>query len=551
MENQKGIVEIVADKVWKFFTSVKLAVVLLIILAIVSVIGTVIQQNESPEHYLREYSQSTVQFFDMLGFFDMYHTWWFVMLLFLFTANLTVCTLDRLPHTLRIMTAPLKPIDDDSLRAVPYKKEIGFEGDIIKAEERSSNVLKARGFRFVKSQGAGGPQLMTQKGVYSRLGVYITHVSIILIFVGALIGSFFGFKAFLNLPEGQASKFVYLRNEPLWDQIMSSLGIAESPVIPGQQGGVPAMPLGYFVRCDDFDVDYYIGPSGMPTGMPSEYHSTLSVFDMNGRKILDKRIRVNDPLTHHGITFYQSSYGPMPDARGQVILNIRKKNDLQSAGETVAIELGASLYVPSIDRTIKASGFAPYALRNPSTGEVQFFRTDNEEYVNPAAALEVYQGKKLVYQTVVLKTDPGKPLMPEDYVISFRGYHGTRYTGLQVTKDPGVWVVYTGFIMLCIGPLIAFFGSHRKLWVRIQERKGQCSHSGGGLSQPEPHRLRAGVQQDRGRNFEVGESPELHIIRHTRIIRHSRMPLSGIQVIPKKCEFNSSGFRLKACRNDG
>jgi cytochrome c biogenesis protein len=43
-----------------------------------------------------------------------------------------------------------------------------------------------------------------------------------------------------------------------------------------------------------------------------------------------------------------------------------------------------------------------------------------------------------------------------------------------VTKDPGVWVVYTGFIMLCIGPLIAFFGSHKKLWVRIQERKGKA-----------------------------------------------------------------------------
>jgi cytochrome c biogenesis protein len=64
--------------------------------------------------------------------------------------------------------------------------------------------------------------------------------------------------------------------------------------------------------------------------------------------------------------------------------------------------------------------------------------------------------------------------MPEDYIISYRGYKGTRYTGLQVTKDPGVWVVYTGFIMLCIGPLIAFFGSHKKLWVRIQERKGKA-----------------------------------------------------------------------------
>jgi cytochrome c biogenesis protein len=474
LETQKGIVEIVADKVWKFFSSVKLAVVLLIILAIVSVIGTVIQQNEAPERYLREYSQSTVQIFEMLGFFDMYHTWWFVLLLFLFTANLTVCTLDRLPHTVKIMTAPLKPIDDDSLRAVPYKKEIAFGGDMVKAEERSLGVLKARGFRLVESRGTGESQFMTQKGVYSRLGVYITHTSIILIFVGALLGSFFGFKAFLNLPEGQASKFVYLRNEPLWDQIMSSLGVAESPVVHSPQGGMPAMPLGYYVRCDNFDVDYYIGPSGMPTGMPSEYHSTLSIFDLNGQKILDKRIRVNDPLTHHGVTFYQSSYGPMPEARGLAVLNIRKKNDLQSAGTTVAIELGAEQFVPSIDRTVKVTGFAPYGLRNPSTGEVEFFRTDNEEYVNPAVALEVYQGKKLAYKTIVLKTDPGQPYMPEDYVFSYRGYTGTRYTGLQVTKDPGVWVVYTGFIMLCIGPLIAFFGSHKKLWVRIQERKGKA-----------------------------------------------------------------------------
>ena len=64
--------------------------------------------------------------------------------------------------------------------------------------------------------------------------------------------------------------------------------------------------------------------------------------------------------------------------------------------------------------------------------------------------------------------------MPENYVIRFVELWGARYTGLQVTKDPGVWVVYTGFILLCIGPLIAFFGSHKKLWVRIQDQKGQA-----------------------------------------------------------------------------
>jgi cytochrome c biogenesis protein len=299
-------------------------------------------------------------------------------------------------------------------------------------------------------------------------------VSIILIFVGALIGSFFGFKAFINLPEGASSKVVYLRNEPMWDQIMSALGVAESPVIHDPQVGVPAMPLGYYVRCDSFDVDYYVNPSGMPTGMPSEYHSTLSIFDLDGRKILDKRIRVNDPLTHHGITFYQSSYGMNPNGQGKVVLNVRKKSDTQTGGETVVIEPGASVYVPSIDRTIKALGFAPYGMRNPATGEVQFYRTDNQEFINPTVELEVYRGKTPVFKTHVMKIEPGEPYMPEDYVIRYNAFWGARYTGLQVAKDPGVWVVYTGFILLCIGPLIAFFGSHRKLWVRVEDRKGQA-----------------------------------------------------------------------------
>lgn len=404
----------------------------------------------------------------------MYHTWWFVLLLFLFTANLTVCTLERLPHSMRIITAPLKPIDDDSLKAVPYKKEIAFKDGMDKAEERAAKVLRAHRYRFIESRGPDASQYITQKGVYSRLGVYITHTSIILIFVGALIGSFFGFKAFLNLPEGSASKVVYLRNEPMWDRLMDALGIAASPVIQNPEGGVPAMPIGFYVRCDSFDVDYYINQSGMPTGMPSEYHSTLSVYDLNEQKILEKRIRVNDPLTHHGITFYQSSYGAIPNGVGKVMLDIRPRNNPGAAAETVTIDPGASVYVASIDRTIKVLGFSPYSMRDPATGQVQDYRSENGELINPAVELEVSRANKPVFRTTVLKTDSGQQYMPEDYLISYRGYWGARYTGLQVTKDPGVWVVYTGFILLCVGPLIAFFGSHRKLWIRVQDRKGQA-----------------------------------------------------------------------------
>ncbi len=473
MEQQKGIVEIVSEKIWKFFSSVKLAVVLLIILAIVSVIGTVIQQNEPTEKYLQEYSAATVQLFETLGIFDMYHTWWFVLLLFLLTANLTVCTLDRFPRTLSIITARLKPIDDEGLKAVPFKKEITFRGGMDKAEAKASKALQTSGYRYLVSGGPGVHHLFSQKGAYSRLGVYITHLSIILIFTGALIGAFFGLKGFLPLSEGEASKMVYLRNEPIWDKVMALIGIGKNPVMQNPQTGELSMPLGFFIRCDKFDVDYYQN-KGMPTGMPKEYFSILSVFDLNRRLIIDqRRIVVNDPLTYHGITFYQSSYGMVPGGgNGSIGLNVRPKK-APSSGETVVVEPGGSVYVKSIDRTIKALSIAPFGFRDSATGQVMFSRA--EELINPAVELEVYKGKSPVYKTVVMKEDSGEPYMPEDYIISYDHYWGVRYTVLQVTKDPGVWAVYTGFILLCIGPLIAFFGSHRKIWVRILDRKGHAS----------------------------------------------------------------------------
>lgn len=471
MENQKGLIEIASEKVWKFFSSVKLAVVLLIILAIVSIIGTIIEQNQPTEQYLREYSASTVRLFEALGFFDMYHTWWFVLLLMLLTANLTICTLDRFPRTWEIIKAPLKPLDDAMLKALPFKKEIVLKSGIDKAEARVSQALQARRYKYLVSAGPGVFQFYTQKGVYSRLGVYITHLSIILIFIGGLIGAFFGFKGFLNLPEGKASNVVYIRNEPMWDRLMDWLGVSKSQVVYDPLGGVPALPLGFYVHCNDFEVDYYQSDH-RPTGMPSEYYSDLSVFDLRGRKIMDKRIEVNDPLRYRGITFYQSGYGTMPGVSGKIVLNIRPKTD-SGPGERVDLDLGQSVYVGSIDRTIKANGIAAYGIRNQETGEVNFFRSRNDELINPAVELEVSKAGRLLYKTTVLKVDQGEPYMPENYTISYVDYRGARYTGLQVTKDPGVWIVYAGFILLCIGPAIAFFGSHRKLWVRLQDRKGQ------------------------------------------------------------------------------
>ncbi len=479
MDKQKGLVEVSAERAWKFLSSVKLAVVLLIILAIVSIVGTVIEQNQPTEKYLMEYSRGTVAVLDFFGFFDMYQTWWFVVLLFLLTANLTVCTLDRFPKTWTIIRAPLRPIEDTALKAVPFKKEIAIQGGIDEAKKRSAEVLHSRKYRYLELSTAEMTQFYMQKGVYSRLGVYITHVSVILIFMGALIGGVFGFKGFLRLDEGTQSNVVSVRNAPKWDAIMSAFGVRESRVTINPATGEKTLPLGFYLRCLDFEVDYYQDPrTSRPMGMAQEYYSILRVLDESGRRTLidQLRIEVNDPLTYRGITFYQSSYGVVSGTRGVILLNVMQKTG-RSRKETILIEPGSETYVPSIDRRIKVVGVALFGERDPSTGQVIYYRPRNNEFINPTVELEVYKGRKgkiPLYRTQVMKVDIMAPYMPEEYTIEYHDYWGVRYTGLQVTKDPGVWVVYVGFILLCFGPLIAFFGSHRKLWVRITDNKGRA-----------------------------------------------------------------------------
>ena len=129
----------------------------------------------------------------------------------------------------------------------------------------------------------GKSYLFAQKGAYSRFGVYVTHTSILIIFVGAMIGNVWGYKAFVNIVEGKAVNSVWPRS------------------------GKNPIPLGFEVRNDDFKVEFYEGG-----GRPKEYSSDLVVLE-NGQEVMKKTIEVNHPLNYKGLTFYQSSYGTAGD----------------------------------------------------------------------------------------------------------------------------------------------------------------------------------------------------------------------------------------------
>jgi cytochrome c biogenesis protein ResB len=91
----------VATRIWNFLISIKLAIWILILLAVTSILGTVIEQNQPMEKYLQAYGEGTIRLMDVLQLFDMYHSWWFLLLLSLFSLNLACCTIDRLPRAIR------------------------------------------------------------------------------------------------------------------------------------------------------------------------------------------------------------------------------------------------------------------------------------------------------------------------------------------------------------------------------------------------------------------------------------------------------------------
>ncbi|MEW6003173.1 MAG: cytochrome c biogenesis protein ResB, partial [Nitrospirota bacterium] len=208
----------------------------------------------------------------------------------------------------------------------------------------------------------------------------------------------------------------------------------------------------------DFNVDFYEG-----SDMPREYKSWLTVID-NGKEVLKKDIEVNDPLSYKGITFYQASYGMLPNANGEFILRITPQSGVS---EIKQLHISDKFIIPGTKIEGTIIDFSP-ALSFDRQGKPF---TYSEMMNNPAVFIDFKEEGKEKYSGWILKRYPTTWRLPEGHIVEFIDLWGVQYTGLQIRKDPGVWVVYLGCITITIGLFMAFFMSHRKLWIRIEEDK--------------------------------------------------------------------------------
>ncbi len=275
--------------------------------------------------------------------------------------------------------------------------------ELVKAaftEKQLSYQLRSEGSRTL---------LFSQKAAWSRAGVYIVHLSIIIIFIGALYDRLYGYKGFIFLPEGQKSDIVF-----------------------PEEGNTP-IDLGFFIGCEQFEIEYY------SNFMPKEYRSRLIVEEA-GQADITRDIEVNKPLHHKGIAFYQSSYRPLDD----FIFTLTAPDKTQHYFNEQYREL--------VTWPEKKLQFG--ILREEKRGEQVtrikiWLRHDNE----PAETFWLGNGEKRSVKAG-----------SQSYLFSAKQRYAT---GLQVVKDPGVWIVYLGFSLLLLGLFITFFLSHRRIWAYI------------------------------------------------------------------------------------
>ncbi len=448
-----------------FLSSLKLTIALLIIIAVASILGTVIPQQYGGGEAFRHLSPGLVKAFRSLQLFDMYHSVWFIILMGLLSLNLITCSLNRFPTSWKLFKK-IPSLD----RGKPFEKLspdriLVIEGKPHEVIGRGENLLKKRYKRVRKKDTANSTVFYGEKGTYSHFGVYVIHLSILIIIAGAIISSLLGFNAYVNIAEGESTNTVYL----------------------GRQKGIKK--LDFTVRCDKFSIALY------KNGMPKEYRSNLS-FLKDNNVIFQGPLLVNHPITVNGIRFYQASYGTIPG--DQVYLTIKKGNDeeiirkVRLKDSFYLKEKNAKLTILRIEENLMSMGPAVLINIQSPEGTMRFWAFEHIEKIKDRIP------------GLFKKVPKFNPGLFKPYYFTLNRIEKKYYTGLQLSRDPGVSTVAIGSFFIIIGFFITFFSSHKRLWVRVDEQEGKSRISVAATSNKDPVGLKREIE---------------HLLRHFSYMR--------------------------------
>jgi len=419
-------VQSIPTRIHKTFSSLRTGVILLILTGIAAALGTFILQRPTtePDKLARAYSPATLQWLDRLGLTDVFHTWWFLSLLGLVSLSIVLVSIDRFPNAWRFYARPYRKTDSHFRSALPNKVELPItnSADALNAAEQA---LKNCGWPVERIDDKHEPSLYSERHRFSVMAVYIVHASLLLIFAGGIIDGIFGYSGFMALEKGQTSNVIEMRT-----------------------GGTKQIP--FSVKCTS------AGQENYADGSPKRWWSDLAVVQ-SGKEIESKQIVVNDPLVYKGLRFYQSSFGSTGQLVGVRTLVTSENGEAREMMLPMnqAVELDPKI-------TVTLAEYIP-----------DFFIRDNQIFkksddpVNPAFRLQVKKAGADEATTMWMfpAYNPAAQGKYTAYKFEFREMQMGYFTGLEVSHEPGQWLVWAGCLLMGAGLFVAFYLVHMRIWI--------------------------------------------------------------------------------------
>jgi len=515
-------IPILLKQIWLRLSTMSLAVILLVVLSVASVIGTVLLQNQDQQDYLQQFGPLWYWVFRSLGLFDMYHTWWFLTLLGFLMLSLMACLWRNVPLMLKEMR---------QRKVVPNKRAMArmelnqsWQLPDADADKLKSTFTKALHGWETRTESVGDKHyIRADKGRYHKWGYILTHTAILLILIGGMISVQFGFRGDMAVAEGSQEKTIrFLKGTETATLDMPFDVRCNSFVIDFYPTGMPKEFRSNLTIIDD---GKEVMTSDIIVNEPLFYKGVYiyqASFGDGGSGIgfdlyqLDGSEKIEKASTHVYETWSDPASGISLE-----VTNFRPHNVENMSSDPMRKDFKD--IGPSVEFIMRGPGLKPVKVKSfmepfidadgnnqgswvqiSMSGDAKDFKslalgldlTDPKEWALYHAFLrrmnDIPQGErtkksnleafKLAVEDVYGSDTPENlreiglrviqavqlvPQLPWPVIPMLGDFDHLYYTGLQLARDPGMNVVWTGSAILVIGLCIMFYMPHRKLWLEI------------------------------------------------------------------------------------
>lgn len=448
----------IIDKIWNFFSSVKVGVWLIVITLIASALGTVfpqemyIPQTIPPVEYYEDQYGWLGKLYYQLGFHNLYSSWWYLVLIASIGVSLVICSIDRVVPLYRALNKQRVTRHESFLKRQRLFGVTNAE-NVDETFEKVKENLKAKRYSIREEDG----NILAEKGRFSRWGPYVNHCGLIIFLIGGM----------LRFVPG-----MYI-DDMLW------IREGETKVIPETNGE-------YYLENKEFTLEVYdkekdktfseaIENAGM---VPKNFQSDVILYkkadnSVAGEKaqleeVKEYNIKVNEPLKFEGFALYQNQY--KLDELATMSLSLVKKSDGKQFG-IIAIDLTdpQSKYELGNGYSVEVMGYYPDLELNEKGEPTTKSRVPN----NPAFVFKMITPDKPEGEVsfVAIGQAAVEPFGDNEYQMKFAGIETKDVSGLTVRKDLTLWIFAVGGFIFMVGVAQGAYWNHRRIWIRKKENE--------------------------------------------------------------------------------